>query len=125
VAGGDEELLRAARNQALYRQVNEKIAGLNEAFAELLGTRGRWICECAAEDCAEPIEMTLSEYEQLRSHPNRFAVLPGHVYTNVERVIEEHERYVVVEKVGVGASFAVEHDPRQRGRPQPSADRGG
>jgi hypothetical protein len=114
--GSEQEMLRAARNQALYREVNERVEDLNEAFAEALEAAGSWVCECADESCTDPLEMTLGEYEQLRGHPNRFAVLHGHVYDEVERVVDEHPAYVVVEKLGAGAAFVIEHDPRTRGK---------
>jgi hypothetical protein len=112
MAGLDDETLRAARNQSLYRDVNERIQDLNEAFDDVLAFTGEWVCECADESCTTPMEMSLAEYEKLRSHPNNFAVLPGHVYDKVEVVVEDHERYVVVQKIGKGAEYAVEHDPR-------------
>jgi hypothetical protein len=59
------------------------------------------------------MELTLGEYEELRSSPNRFAVLPGHVLETVERVVAAHEGYVVVEKVGPAAVYAAELDPRR------------
>jgi hypothetical protein len=105
-------MLRAARNQSLYREVNERVEALNAAFDELLDAGSTWICECADTDCTEPMEFTLAEYEALRARSNRFAVLPGHVYPEVERVVEDHDGYVVVEKLGAGATFAIEHDPR-------------
>lgn len=115
-AGRSDETVRAARNQSLYREVNEKIEGLNEAFSEALDAGSTWVCECASTDCTEPMEMTLGEYEQLRAHPNRFAVLPAHVYAEVERVVDERDGYVIVEKLGAGRSYAIEHDPRARAR---------
>ena len=110
------EALRAARNQALYREVNEKIQELNAAFAEVATLSGTWVCECADQRCAEAIEMTLAEYEAIRMHPNRFAVLPGHVVGTVERVVEARDAYVVVEKLGPAAAYAIEHDPRREER---------
>jgi hypothetical protein len=92
--------MRATHNQVLYREVNEKLVDLNAAFAELLELACTWICECANPGCTKPIEMTLDEYERLRAHPNRFAVLPGHADTASERVVEAHEHYLVVAKIG-------------------------
>jgi hypothetical protein len=109
-------MVRAARNQTLYREVNEKIEGLNEAFAEVLDAGSAWICECADTECTRPLEMTLGEYEHLRTHPDRFAVAPGHVYPDVERVVDETDRYQIVEKLGVGSTYAIERDPRARER---------
>ena len=61
-----------------------------------------WICECAGGDCTERIEMSLLEYEHLRSEPTHFAVAPNtkHVSLDVERSVEEREHYWVVEKLG-------------------------
>jgi hypothetical protein len=46
---------RAGRNQALYREVNERVREMNEAFDASLPT-GEWICECANEECFETID---------------------------------------------------------------------
>jgi len=108
----EQEQIRAARNQTLYRLVNEKIESVNEAFTEALQMEGEWVCECADQACTEPMQMTLNEYEELRRHSNRFAVLPGHVYPDVEEVVGETDRYVLVEKIGKGADIAIETDPR-------------
>lgn len=115
-AEAQDEMLRAARNQTLYREVNERIQDLNEQFAAASSAGATWICECADPECSEKMELTLAEYEHLRAHPNRFAVVPGHVYEEVERIVEEHEAYVVVEKLGPGAAYAVGHDPRKPDR---------
>jgi hypothetical protein len=112
--GSEHDMLRAARNQSLYRQVNEKIEGLNEAFGEVLDAGSSWVCECADRECTETMQLTLAEYRRLRAHPNRFAVLPGHVYEDVEVVVETHRQYVVVEKLGTGATYSITHDPRDR-----------
>lgn len=108
----ESNVLRAARNQALYREINEKIEDLNRAFDQVFDLGSTWICECADENCTEPLELTLGAYEAIRAHPARFAVLPGHVYPEAERIVDEHETYVVVEKVGVAREFVRQHDPR-------------
>jgi hypothetical protein len=112
--GSSDEMLRAARNQSLYREVNERIRDLNERFDAALSAGGTWVCECADTECHEPIELTLGEYEELRSHPDRFAVVPGHVEEGVERLVAAHEGYVTVEKIGPAARIAAELDPRRR-----------
>ena len=112
-AGSSDEMLRAARNQSLYREVNERIEELNKHFDAALEAEAAWVCECADPECGEPMQMTLGEYEELRSHPDRFAVLPGHVLEGVERVVDTHDDYVVVEKVGPAAHVTAELDPRK------------
>ena len=42
---------------------------------------------------------------KIRRHPRHFAVLPGHVYPEVEFVVAETDAYVVVEKVGEAAAI--------------------
>src|SRR5215210_3838117 len=106
---------RAARNQALYREVNERVRQLNEAFDSLYPA-GEWICECANPECFKTIEMTHEEYELVRTEAGgkRFFVKPddAHVIPEVENVVERHERYWVVEKVGVAGELASRKDPR-------------
>jgi hypothetical protein len=108
---------RAARNQSLYREVNERVEAINQAFDSILPL-GDWICECANEECSERLSLTHEEYEALRADATRFAVLPddAHVFAEVEDVVERHERYWVVEKLGVAAELAAKFDPRARKR---------
>jgi hypothetical protein len=110
---GTGRAARAARNQALYREVNERVKELNEAFDALLPL-GEWVCECANAECAETIELTHEEYEAVRANPTHFFVKPDepHVVPDAETVAERHERYWVVEKVGVAAKLVERRDPR-------------
>ena len=111
----DVKALEAAKTQSLFRAVNERVGQLNEAFAPVLPT-GEWVCECLDIACVETILIPLDEYERIRAHPNKFFVLRGHEDPVVERTVEAVDGYVVVEKLGAGADFAVEHDPRSRAR---------
>jgi hypothetical protein len=106
-----ERQVRAARNQSLFRMVNERLEGLADTF-RFISEHTTFTCECADQGCVEPMMMTIDEYENLRSHPNRFAVLPGHVYADVEDTLSSNERFVVVVKIGAGAEIAEEADPR-------------
>ena len=109
----DSRAARAGRNQALYREVNERVREMNEAFDAFLPL-GEWICECANEECFETIEMTHGEYEAVRAGGTRFFVKPDddHVVPEAEIVVERHERYWVVEKIGVAGAVANRQDPR-------------
>ena len=106
-----ERQVRAARNQSLFRAVNERLEGLADTF-QFIAEHTTFTCECADETCVAPMLMTIDEYEALRGHPNRFAVLPGHVYLDVEDVISTTDRYLVVSKIGAGAKIAESSDPR-------------
>jgi hypothetical protein len=105
--------LRVGRNQALFRSVNEQIESTNERFG-VTTEQVEFVCECAADDCTERTTLTLAQYEELRREPTHFLVKPGHVYPEFERVVEETNGYVVVEKWGEAATEARKLDPRRR-----------
>ena len=106
-----ERQARVAENESVFRQVNERI----EEAHERLGVQGRteFVCECGHAECAERIFLTLEEYEAVRSNPRHFAIVPGHDIPGAERVVDENERFVVVEKFGAGGRIAEERDPRR------------
>src|SRR3712207_4055704 len=100
-----EREVRAARNQSMFRAVNEKIRALNETFAMV--TREYAIaCECADTSCTATLEIGPDAYSAIRANPRQFAVLHGHVVPEVEDVVGETDAYVVVEKVRDGATVA-------------------
>lgn len=106
---------RAGRNESLFREVNERVEEIANSFGADTNTI-RFICECAGTDCAETIQMTVNEYEALRSVPERFAIADGHQIPDVERTVEKSTRYVIVEKIGAGEEVAKDLDPRAAGR---------
>jgi hypothetical protein len=108
----DEQKRRIGVNEALFRQANERIEDLNEAFATLTDELVL-ICECGDPKCVEKISMNREAYEQLRADPAQFAVTPGHETPNVEEVVARREGYDVVRKVeGTPRHIAEVTDPR-------------
>jgi hypothetical protein len=101
----DEREVRAARNQSLFRAVNEQMRALDQAFATVTETF-TIACECADTSCVERLEIHPHEYLAVRSEPRQFAVLPGHVYPDVETVVRESYAYVVVEKIAGAGEVA-------------------
>ncbi len=97
---------RVARNESLFRNVNEAIAGQLLRRSGL--SEGPWlfICECSDLECTQQVELTITQYRTAREAANRFAVVPGHVDTRYERVLEQGERYSIVEKVGEAGEAA-------------------
>ena len=100
---------RAARNEALFREVNEEVARLEQ---RLEGRAPQFVCECATESCVERVAVPLATYEGIRSHPRRFVLKPGHEQENLERVVETGSGYVVVEKTAAAGIVAERTDPR-------------
>jgi hypothetical protein len=56
------------------------------------------VCECAHTGCTVPIEVAPAAFEQVREHPLRFLVVPGHEDLDSESVVERLEGYLIVEK---------------------------
>lgn len=103
---------RAARNEALFRRVNERVEEVNKAFEPIIGETD-FFCECANIECMEKIRMSLAEYEALRQDATRFATRPGHDDPATERLVEKRVGYVIVEKIGAAGERAEQLDPRE------------
>jgi hypothetical protein len=103
---------RIGLNEAVFREVNERIEGLAETF-DLKAEPLDLVCECGNADCVERISMTHAEYEALRSDSHQFAVYPGHVYPDVEKLVEQRKGYDLVQKTeGAPERIAEQTDPR-------------
>ena len=110
---------RVGKNEAIFREVNERIEEVSVNFLRL---EGDWIagdehtidfvCECSRVDCTDQITLTLAVYERVRSNPTHFVLAVGHDDPEFEKVIEQASEYAVVEKIGEAAKVAVEQDPR-------------
>jgi hypothetical protein len=102
---------RIARNETLFREVNERIEA------------GQWPtrrdepvafrCECGSLACNSLVELTLPAYEHVRASATHFVLVSGHELPAIERVLERSATYVVVEKVGDAAEVVRETDPRE------------
>jgi hypothetical protein len=91
-----EREVRIAHTEALFRDVNERIAESADRFN---AGDAEFVCECADPACAQRVPATLDQYEEVRSDGTHFLVAPGHELTDVERVVKRpHKRVVVVEK---------------------------
>jgi hypothetical protein len=98
---------RAARNEALFREVNENIEQLEERYGSAQ-TEPTYICECANADCTGQLAVDRETYRRVRRNPRRFVVLPGHEDPQLERLIETRPEYLIVEKTGEAGRVAEE-----------------
>jgi hypothetical protein len=96
---------RAARNEALFREVNENIARLEERHGTT-AAEPVYICECANAGCTEQIAIDTETYSRVRADARRFFVRPGHQSPELERVVETHADFLVVEKTGAAGDVA-------------------
>jgi hypothetical protein len=113
MSGAEDRGARAARNQSLFREINERVKALNDGFSMVLPV-GEWICECADETCVVRLELSAQAYEAVRADGTHFIVAASdtHVFPDVERVTERNERYWVVEKFGRAGEVADQFNPR-------------
>jgi hypothetical protein len=110
---GAVEQQRLGRNEALFREVNERINGLAVEFSTtLFSDEYEYVCECSDPKCIERVTVTLSEYEEIRADGKRFVLAPGHVRRDIEHVVRQADDHVVVEKHGAAGEVAAESDPR-------------
>lgn len=98
---------RLARNETIFREVNERI--------EKLAREGEWleiVCECGKPECNEPLRVTIAEYERVRQGPTDFLVAPGHAISEIEIVLTGTNRFEVVRKRPGEGELARVTDPR-------------
>ena len=103
---------RLARNEVMFRSINERIRELagrfDQAAADPDGTLS-FLCECSDETCVERVELTTQQYDDIRGIPARFVVRPGHEATPlVERVVYRNDSFVIVRKIGLAGEIARE-----------------
>ncbi len=102
---------RAARNEEVFRGVNERIEEGAEQH-QVSDSLRPFHCECGASACVETIEIPPARYAAMVRERYRFVVIPGHEEPRIERVVESEADFLVVEKVG---------EARARDRPRPPA----
>jgi hypothetical protein len=97
---------RIGRNDAIFRRANERISEVAEA--EHFDEQVPFICECADPACREIIPLMLDEYADVRRDARLFLNVPGHQASaqGWGQVVETHDHYVVVEKVGPAGEVA-------------------
>jgi hypothetical protein len=100
-------LERLARNQVVFREVNESLLELMDASP---GTT-EFLCECSSPECTDPVLLTILEYERIRSRSNQFVVIPGHELTEIEEVTWASDSYFLVRRL-YGARYPEQTGPR-------------
>jgi hypothetical protein len=109
----DERARRIGTNEAVFRQVNEEIEGLERVYAAIADDTLHIVCECGDLACTDRLPVMVPAYEAVRQDPTLFFVVPGHETPDVEDVVEAAETYNVVRKHDGGpAAVAQATDPR-------------
>lgn len=102
---------RAARNEEVFRNVNEGIV----AGAEQHGVSGTlpFHCECGRASCMDTIEISPARYEETVRKRYCFVLIPGHEEPRIERVVERAPNFLVVEKIGEARKQIDRDHPQQ------------
>ena len=90
---------RLAKNEALLREVNERIHDVGQGL-QVLPDDGQldFRCECGRPECDLFVHLMAFDYQRVRADNDRFVVVPGHEDPEIERVVERSQGYVVVDK---------------------------
>lgn len=108
----EERAARIGHNEALYRQVNERIQDIHDVF-EPLTEQFSIVCECGDLTCMQQTTVSREAYERARGNPSQFIVVCGHEVSDVEEVVQREQGYQIVEKATPAARrVAEELDPR-------------
>ena len=112
VAMSDERMRRVARNEAVFRGLNEQLGTVQRGLAAITGGVAA-VCECGDLSCVEQLVVPVDRYEAVRADSALFIVAPGHELPDVEDVVERTDRFYVVRKhPGAGERVAALTDQR-------------
>lgn len=103
-----EQELWAAQHQMLFRSVNDRIMDAGEALGHSTDEL-EFACECADETCFERIRLAPQRFLAITSDANRFIVLRGHEWPDVEDTVAQRDGFLIVAKRGAGAQFVKNH----------------
>ena len=107
-----DDKVKRARTEALFRDVNERIAESAQRFD---ASSTQFVCECADPSCTHRVSASLEEYEEVREDPTTFLLVPGHEQGDIERVVSRRGRFHVVEKFQAAVRRTVIRlNPRRR-----------
>jgi hypothetical protein len=91
----NDELVRHATTESIFRNVNERIAESAQRFE---ADEAEFVCECGDGSCTHRLPTQLDDYERVRAKPTRFLLAPGHEDQAIEKVVKRGGRFQVVEK---------------------------
>ena len=91
---------RIAKNEAIFREANERIR--DAANGDMVA----FVCECGQQTCNAPVRLSLDDHRRVREKGAWFFTLPGHDFPGLEKIVELHPAYQIVEKLGPGRTIA-------------------
>ena len=89
---------RLVKNEEAFRTYNNRRMQLEPVDPDDDDEMIPFVCECGDFECVQALVVTAADFSEAHSAPNRFIVLSGHVFPDVERIVSSHDGYEVVEK---------------------------
>src|SRR5215212_6238875 len=108
----DDRERRLAQNEALFREVNERVGALARQVGPEMPYE--FLCECANADCTFRFALPLGVYEAVRADAHQFIVLPLHYTPEIEELVRKEDAYWIVRKTGEAGEYVERLDPRSR-----------
>jgi hypothetical protein len=90
---------RLVKNEESFREYNNRRMAQEPVDEDDDEEAIPFLCECGDFTCVKALVVTAAEFVDAHDAPNRFMIVPGHVFEDVERVVERHDEYEVVEKL--------------------------
>jgi hypothetical protein len=83
-------------SEDVFRTANDAIAEKGRQLG--WSFPGPFLCECSDLQCLARLELTLEAYDELRSHPDRYLLAPGHEVSGATE-IRRTKAFALVEKL--------------------------
>jgi hypothetical protein len=92
---------RLAETEVIFRKTNQHVADfIVEEEGVGTATTVPFYCECSNNDCHARIRLTPQAYTQFHTSKRQFIVKAGHDVPEIEKIINQHKDFCVVEKYG-------------------------
>jgi hypothetical protein len=93
------ELIIRDKNRSASRSLKKYFRG-DKAVTE---APIAFVCECSILDCDEHVNLSISEYEAIHQRNDHFVIFKGHLTSSIEKIIQKHKDFDIVEKAAVPA----------------------
>jgi hypothetical protein len=107
---------RIARNDPIFRDVNEQINAKAKEHNTSEEQAVPFICECADDHCTTIIPLSLGEYDDVRTDSRQFFTAFGHErFEGLVAIVSTNHNHLVVRKSGRARDIAASLDSRHDG----------
>src|SRR5438045_2824454 len=91
---------RKAMNEARFQIENERLDRQADGEGPVAPDRVGFRCECSHTDCDTVLLLTIEEYAGVRTRRRQGLQAHRHLDSSIERLVEQHPRYDVIETLG-------------------------